>query len=168
MKKEIKQNMWNHLKMLPEYTAQYLFNECRELFNCHSYINLSQIKSDRSGKYEIDFKPNIEADEDYKNMSADDVKGIKTITLEERLLMELQYFKRTGQHLDIQNVTLCAGSRCSDGSIPCVYGRYDKLEVYDCRPDDHDDYLRARAVVLPSPLSPLILENRVAELENLK
>ncbi|MBU1173475.1 MAG: hypothetical protein KKD44_28240 [Proteobacteria bacterium] len=152
---------WNHLKMLPEYTAQYLFNECKKLFPCYSHANFSDIKSDRSGKYEIDFKPNIEADEDYKNMSANEIKekGIRGITLEERLLLELQYFRETGKHLDINDWTLCAGSRYSDGCIPAVYWFYDKLKVNYYRPDSHYDCLRARAAVplATSSFNPLLL-----------
>lgn len=59
------------------------------------------------------FKKNVEADEELKNLSANDLekRGGEYITLRERLIMELEYFKATGKHLDIYNVTLCAGSQ---------------------------------------------------------
>lgn len=147
--------MWNKLKM-KNYTAEGLFEECKKLFPCYSYNDLSKIKSDRTGEYEIKFAPNIEADEEYKNISANEIneKGIKGITLEERLLLEIQYLKETGKHLDIDNLTLCAGSRSSDGGVPYVCWRGGRLRVYGCDPGSRCDSLRARATVLPSSLSP--------------
>src|SRR3989338_3173881 len=107
-------------------THQRLFDKCKELFPSWKYTdkNLDEIiKSDRasqSGHYAIWVRDRVEADEENKNLSADDLKKRNSaeITFEERMLYELKFFKETGKHLDIKNWTLCAGSRDSDGNVP--------------------------------------------------
>lgn len=110
------------LEMKDYMTAQYLFDECKKKFQIKSYIELSDIVSDRKGNYTVYFKNNQEADEENKNKSAQDLEkeGIKGITLEERLLMELVYFEKHGKHLDVDNFTLCSGSRDCHGGVPRV------------------------------------------------
>ena len=139
---------WNILKMKSEHTAEYLFKECKKLFDCYSWIDLSKVKSDRNGDYTITFKPSIEADEEWKNISANDLpKDGKFITLPERLFMEIQYFRETGKHLDIDNWTLAAGSRYLRGSIPCVCRYRDKFRVGSCDPSRADDAFSSRSAV---------------------
>ena len=142
---------WNVLKMKPEFTAQYLYDECKNLFNSVTYFDdLSSTKSDRSGEYEITFEANVEADERWKYKSAEDLaklKDIKFITLEERLLLEIQYFKETGKHLDIDSWTLCSGSRDHDGSVPFVSWNENQFPVYYCNPGNANDVIRTRSAV---------------------
>ena len=139
---------WNILKMKSEHTAEYLFKECKKLFDCYSWIDLSKVKSDRNGDYTIEYKPNIEADEEWKNISANDLpKNRKFITLEERLQLEIQCFRATGKHLDIDNWTLCAGSRGINGHVPYVDWSGSKLRVSYCHPDNAGVYFRARPAV---------------------
>lgn len=138
---------WNVLEMKPEYTIEYLFGECEKLFPCKAWCDLNKITSDRSCIYTITFKPNIEADEENKNKSANDLKDVKTITLEERLILELQYFKATGKHLDIINWTLCAGSRGTDGHVPSASWNDYQFQVGYYRPDYSDGSIRARSAV---------------------
>lgn len=116
-------------------TIEKALAECKRLFPVWRWTdeNLDEIlTSDRTAgeSYQISFKANIEADEEYANKSANDLKGFKTITLLERLLLELQYFKETGEHLDIQNWTLCAGSRSPGGFVPRV-GWFDDRPYVD-------------------------------------
>lgn len=50
-------------------------------------------------------------------------KGItqeQSISLRERLLLEIAYFDETGEHLDLIGWTLCGGSRSAGGSVPSV------------------------------------------------
>ncbi len=110
------------------------------------------------------FKKLVEADPKNANISADNFKG-KGITLRERLLMEEQYFTETGKHLDVENITLCAGSRSADGRVPSVgWGPvYRGLCVGWSRTDDRGSYLRVRAAVTLdtfdlSPSLPDVLE----------
>lgn len=109
------------------------------------------------------FKKNIEADSELANQSADDLAktGKEYITLRERLLLEIQYFDETGNHLDIENWTLCVGSRASDGRVPSVdwgscYGEVDVGWRYAGR---RSEALRGRVAVSlkPSSLKPVPL-----------
>ncbi|MEI6238031.1 MAG: hypothetical protein WCP15_00675 [bacterium] len=105
----------------------------------------------RDGNYVVKFQRTIEADPEFKNKSAETLLGekIKGITLLERLLLELGYFLVTGNHLDVENVTLCSGSRYSDGHVPRVLWNAAYREVYVSwlSPSYSSPYLRARAVV---------------------
>ena len=105
----------------------------------------------RDGSYAIGFARKVEADEENKNLSADQLKeqNHKGITLLERLLLELGYFMATGQHLDARNITLCSGSRYSDGNVP--YGHWNsgnrKVYVYWSNPVNRNVILRSRSAV---------------------
>ena len=102
------------------------------------------------GHYAIYVRDTIEADEDLRDTSANEIakKKTATMTLLERLLLELFIFHWTGEHLDVKNVTLCAGSRDSVGGVPYVgwlAGR-DRVRISWCYADDSSGNLRARAV----------------------
>jgi hypothetical protein len=136
-------------------TPQKLYDKCAELFQCRKYTNRNldeAITSDRTaqnGAYTVWFRDRQEADEELKNLSANCLRerNISGITLEERLLFELKYFKETKGHLDIQNVTLCSGSRCVVGLAPLVGWGGDKLNVDWCSLDGASGNLRARQAV---------------------
>lgn len=104
-----------------------------------------------NGSYAIRVRDYVEADEELKNLSADDVKArtLTTETLLERLIHELKYFLETGKHLDNANWTLCAGSRYADGGVPFVYWSPDDrwLGVDWCPAGRRHGYLHPRAVV---------------------
>jgi len=138
-------------------TPQRLYDKCAEFFPCWKWADedldrvVQSERTAKDGTYAVWFRDVVEADEDLKNLSANDLKtkGIPGITLEERLLYELKYFKETGGHLDIENITLCSGSRCSDGDVPEVgwvpVGR--RLSVVWCHPVDSDPGRRSRRAV---------------------
>jgi len=136
-------------------TPQRLYDKCAEFFTCWKEANRSLdeiVQSERTAKdgaYAVWFRDVVEADEDLKNLSADDLKkmDIPGITLEERLLMELKCFKETGNHLDIANITLCSGSRDSDGYVPGVCWFVDGLLVFWCPPGYSFPRLRSRRAV---------------------
>lgn len=131
------------------------YDKCAELFPCWKWTdeNLDKIvTSDRSAKngaYAIWVRDRVEADEELKNLSANDLKnqGISGITLEERLTYELKFFKETGRHLDLNNITLCTGSRYSDGYVPHVHWYDGKLHVHWDYPDHAYGPLRSRQAV---------------------
>jgi hypothetical protein len=145
--------------MAPGFDAQhlYLFDKCKELFRAWKWTdkNLDEItKSDRNqanGTYAVWFRDRVEADEELKNLSANDLKqkNIPGITLEERLLLELFFYWKTKKHLDINNVTLCSGSRYDDGHVPHVRwnGCNDRLHVSWYYSDAAHGLLRSREVV---------------------
>ena len=125
-----------------------ILNECRKQFSVYSYLkdldkDFPPVKTNRKFKYVR------ETDEDLKNKSANELEkeGIQGITLRERLLFELEYFKREGKHLDIDNITICSGSCCSDGSVPGVDWYDGRLRIGWCAPGDCSDSLRARQAV---------------------
>jgi hypothetical protein len=138
------------IRMRKGSTAKTLIAECKQLFPVHLKLNLD-ITSDRdtTEDYEICVRERVEADEELKNRSANDLKseGIPGITLEERLQLELDYFKETGGHLDTQNITLCSGSRNALGGVPRVDWYNGRLCVLWCHPDTRNDDLRSRQVV---------------------
>lgn len=102
----------------------------------------------------VGFLRTVEADEVNKNKSARTLwaENHLGISLPERLVLEAGYFWTTGQHLDVQNITLCAGSRYRDGHIPSVdFNTYHgKVSVYRYHPDYDRAYLRSRSAV-PQP-----------------
>jgi len=137
-------------------TPQRIYDKCAELFPVWKWTdeNLDKIvTSDRLAKndaYAVWVRDRVEADEELKNLSANDLKrqNIVGITLEERLVYELKYFKEAGKHLDINNVTLCSGSHYSDGYVPIVHWHaYGKLHVNCYHPGNADGSLRARQAV---------------------
>src|SRR3989304_9001611 len=101
-------------------TPQRLYDKCGELFPCWKFagVTLDNLVtySERTSKndaYAIWVRDYVEADEEFRSLSADKIKAknITTETLEERLLHELKYFRETGEHLDMENITICTGSR---------------------------------------------------------
>jgi len=137
-------------------TLNQVWEVCKKRFPAWSYYgddldkavlinNRTTIKS-----YAIRIRDRQEADEELKNLSANQLskKGIPGITLLERLLLELKYYDETGQHLDLQNITLCNGSRFLFDRVPLVRwhdGRFDVIWFY---PADAYYGLRSRAVVV--------------------
>ncbi len=113
--------------------------------------DMDQGKEERNitKSYAIWIKDSIEVPKDLKNLSALDIEKqkIQTMTLLERRLLELFYFRLTKHHLDINSTTLCSGSRYSDGSVPGAGWSAGKFYVDWCRTSDSFSRLRARAVV---------------------
>jgi hypothetical protein len=114
------------------------FERCRRLFLCRSYVDgsldVAVCGNDRDARrtaYAVWVRDRIEADEEWRGRSADDlVKAqVAGITLLERLVYERKYFDETGLHLDHVAVTLCSGSRGAHARVPRVDW------------DDHDDHL---------------------------
>jgi len=107
-------------------------------------------QSDRN--YAIRIRERVEADEEFKDTSANSLRerGVNVITLLERLVFELKYFSETSEHLDVSNVTLCAGSRGRVGGVPYVSWRADhrgELRIDWCPPDVTSVRIRARQAV---------------------
>jgi len=151
---QIAPTLWE-IKIKEGQTIESTLEECKKLFPIWRWTgdNLDQtVNSERTSKkaYTVKVRANIESDEELKNMSADDLKekGIVGITLLERLQLEIDYFKETGEHLDIDNITSCTGSRDSDGDVPSVYWDSDnsKLRVFWYYPAHCHDRLRSREI----------------------
>lgn len=145
------------LLIIVDILLETLYAQCQKRFQCWRWTNnnLDEVvvhneRSAKTGSYAIWVKDEVEADENLRNLSANDIKSenLTTETLAERLIHELKFFDETGNHLDIINWTLCAGSRDSEGG-PHVhwYPFCDEMRIFWCLPDRRDGYLRARQAV---------------------
>jgi len=138
----------------PHQKTSELIAECKKLFSISCYYSDEELDKQfpaltkSTTRY---FEANVEADEDLKNMSANDLdkKGINGITLRERLILELEHYLETGEHLDKERIALCSGSRDSGGAVPSVSWSFGQLCVGWDHADCADDHLRARAAVNP-------------------
>jgi len=117
---------WRLLVILQGLTKNQVYDVCAKQFSCWRYtedLDMVVSKNERdpkNGTYAIWVRDTVEADEVHKNKSANMIKDadLATETLLERMIHELVYFSETGEHLDVNNVTLCSGSRYSDGDVP--------------------------------------------------
>lgn len=136
-------------------TLNKAYEACEKKFKCWKYtydLEKSVIKNDRDpakNTYAIWIRDQKEADEELRNLSSVNLKrkGIKGITLLERLVFELKFFNETGKHLDINNLTLCSGSSNSSEhelTVACQCGR---VEVDWQEVDCSGGLLRSREVI---------------------
>ena len=117
---------WRLLVILKGLTINQVYDVCASKFRCVERGNLdiaipTNERDSKTGSYAIWVRDTVEADEIHKNKSANMVKAesLKTETVLERVIHELVYFLETGEeHLDVNNITLCSGSRGSAGGVP--------------------------------------------------
>jgi hypothetical protein len=130
--------------MIPQgLTLNLVWAKCRDRFPSYSSVgedlDAAVPTSDRTSEtaYAMFLRDHVEADEENKGLSANHLARLKmrSITLLERLVLELWYNWRTGRHLDTENVTLCAGSRRSDGRVPTVAFHIGMLVIFSQNPD---------------------------------
>lgn len=136
------------------------FDASKKLFgNAWRYVDdlntVRDIVTRPKTPYVVYVKATVEADPDLASVSAEAIeqRALNVLTLGERLDLGLQHhYFFGGEHLDVENVTLCAGSRCADGDVPFVFlspaGR--KLYVDACDVRYASPPLRARAAVVPA------------------
>ena len=157
----------------PKVKTSELLAECKSLFPVWLYYKDAQLNRDFPPPKEATthyFRDVVEADEKYKDKSAEDLEkaGIVGITLRERLIMELDHFKETGGHFDVENITLCTGSRGADGSVPVADWDDGEFRVSWAYPGSSYPRLRSRERFLtldPLPSDPSSdLEARLADL----
>jgi hypothetical protein len=101
------------------------------------------------GDYAILIRDRVEPDEEPNTLAKQIAKKkIPTMTLLERLILELFYFHFTHQHLDVKDWTLCAGSRDENGDVPHVGWSSESSRFYIRRsgPDSSRGGIRARVV----------------------
>ena len=142
--------------MVPGISNNDAFEACKKQFGkAWRYVDdlntVHDVVNRPDGPYVVWVKKNVEADPDLANVSASKIEelALNTLTLRERLVLELKYFDETRQHLDINNATLCAGSRDAGGDVPGVSwrGHGAGLGVGWCRVGRADSRRRARAAV---------------------
>ena len=125
-----------------------------QVYTCANDLDATMKHHDRdakNGRYIIGFLRAVEADEENKNKSANTLASMnhKGITLPERLVLGFGYYVATNEHLDMTNITLCSGSRHSDGNVPRVYWRsaFRSVCVGWCNPDRCIGSIRSRSVI---------------------
>ena len=115
-------------------------------------IDLSRGRDAWTHSYIVRVRANweAEADEDMKNLSANDIenKKLNVLMFRERWLLGTFLFWLTGEHLDRESVTL-AGSRFRDGGVPVVgfISSDGGVGVGGYHPDGRDDDVRSRQAV---------------------
>ncbi|MEI7451593.1 MAG: hypothetical protein WCK37_00120 [Candidatus Falkowbacteria bacterium] len=135
-------------------TMNELVTAIKKRFNVNLYTKdldaLVKINDRIADKdYVVIFNISIEADKNLKNLSADKLAemNISGITLLERLFLEIFYFDQLGENLDINNWTLCSGSR-DYGGVPGVHRNLDgSITVAYFNPSYHSNIISSRAVV---------------------
>ncbi len=136
-------------------TIEQVFQKCKSKFGAwkctDTDLDQAVPTNDRTNSetYAIWVRDRQKADEELMNKSANQLaqEKIPGITLLERLIYELKYFKETGKHLDINSWALCSGSRYTGGDVPSVFWSDVKLVVYWADVDGADDCLHSREVV---------------------
>lgn len=145
---------------VPQLSAQRMFDVLTPRFNGKTWKWCSNIdeaidhakeaRTTEKGAYVVWCRPRVEADDEHKNQSANDLVelGINCMTEAERIQLEGWFHWKTGGHLDITNVTLAVGSRDLGGGVPDAYwDSGDGFYVNRCSADDRYGHLRAREVV---------------------
>jgi hypothetical protein len=141
-------------------TPNQVYKACKRNFPCFKYtedLDVTIKHNDRvpTDHYAIWVRDRQEADEELKNLSANQIRErrINTETLTERFIHGFKYWSETKKHLDERNITLCAGSRSQHGNVLSVEWFRGKLFVdwYNpvdlCNSDRSDRNLRSREVV---------------------
>jgi hypothetical protein len=151
---------------LPEYRTGYdrlivvaggmtpnrIYEAMQDLFRCLPKPNLNALieRSSRDSvqAYAILVRDLPEATEGVSGCDDPKDEPSDGITLEERLLYGIAYFRETGKHLDQQCITRCDGSRTLDGYVPYVnFNRESGVQVDSCLPTYRGPTLRRRSVV---------------------
>jgi len=135
--------------------ASRIWQKCKECFECWSYygddldgvVSIHE-RTAENGNYVICIHDCVEANWEFRNISARQIKKMKfaTMTLPERLLLELWYFWKTGKNLDFQISTLCAGSRDINVKVPRV-GGFCGVSIHQTPPGESRLNMRVRSVV---------------------
>ena len=136
-------------------TLNRVYEVMQSSFACKKYADDldSAIQNDHNPAtkhYAIWVHDGQEGEEEIKNRSGNDFqrRNVKGMTLLEGMVFGLKYWSETGKHLDVNNITLCLGSRGRCGGVPFVsWSRSsDKVSV-DCYSPGSDGPLRSREVV---------------------
>lgn len=142
----------------PALTNKKVFSVCNASF--HSHINVDDdpdtafgVGGDQhhpsQGEYAVWVRDDEHPDRELMGLSANRIvdRGYNTLTLLERMFFELVYYKETGQHLDRQTHTLCAGSRRSDCGVPSAGYNGVSFAVSKSCSSCTDPYSGARQVI---------------------
>ncbi|PIR42064.1 MAG: hypothetical protein COV30_00370 [Candidatus Yanofskybacteria bacterium CG10_big_fil_rev_8_21_14_0_10_37_15] len=122
---------WGVIRV-PELSGQKMFEVLSKRFkrsrkwcdNLDKILNIGkEARTTKNGPYAGWLRDCLEVDEKLNYLSAKDIieQKIKCVTLSERIALEGWYEWKFGHHLNIKTVSLNAGSRCVDGTVPTLY-----------------------------------------------
>ncbi|PIZ99182.1 MAG: hypothetical protein COX77_02235 [Candidatus Komeilibacteria bacterium CG_4_10_14_0_2_um_filter_37_10] len=163
----IKKNGFDRLLVIPgNITTKKVLEFCKSFFTCWFYIakNINSIIATNAREnvvtYAIWVHDRVESDKELIGMSANDLrmKKIATMTVLERLIFELKYYQETGHHLDLENPTICSGSRCFRETDDVIFDRVihihwrdrwqdESLVIDNFSETEHGNHYRAREIV---------------------
>jgi len=116
---------WRLLFIPKGMTLNFAFEICSKLFRTWKYaddLNYAVPRSIRNAQnhYAVWVRSEVEPDQEFlgKSTKQADPEMKIGITLLERIIFEIKYFTSTGDHLDIERITFCSGSRSSGGDVP--------------------------------------------------
>ncbi len=144
------------IELTGNHPLQGTMDALKEHFPCWQYTNNldeSIVRNDRdpqNGSYAVWVKDVREADDENANKSANDLskENRQSITVLERMLLEADYFFEHGEHMDQQNLTLCAGSRDYGGDVPGACWNVGKFKFFWCYPTFRYPIFRSRSMNL--------------------
>lgn len=151
----LRRDGFKRLIVVPQgMTCNFAFAKNASMFPCLAWASdLDTAVKGRNDRephrhYAIWIRGDVEPDEVFLTAHQARAFGLSCTTLLEDLLMELKYFKETGEHLNKRRITRCDGSRHSDGLVSGVswYG----VDFRVCRfnlSDYPEDNLRPRSVI---------------------
>lgn len=134
-------------------TLNRVYEACAKRFACSRFCeDLDRnVRSERTARanYAKWVRGGTESDKELSGLSADDLakKKFPTVTLLEHLLHELKHFHETESHLDVADITMCAGSRYADGKVPTTIFGKGEFRIHWCSPTDRFPRLRARRII---------------------
>ncbi|PIT88610.1 MAG: hypothetical protein COU29_02445 [Candidatus Magasanikbacteria bacterium CG10_big_fil_rev_8_21_14_0_10_36_32] len=144
---------------LGDKTLNTVIEVCKKMFLVRTYIRNDNLQSvvtfnDRDpqviGSYAVYPRANLMADIENLNLSANEIKlrSIITMTLLERLIVEVFIFWSRNKHLDEKTFTLCCGSRDLWDDVPvCGYLSGAVFQITSRVAGNYDTYYRARTVI---------------------
>jgi hypothetical protein len=118
------------LVVAPTLTVPELFVACAKKFPCYSsdldVQNLATENDRVPGEfgYAVWIRSDPDADDEYIDLRERQIRqrGVRGMTLLERMLWELRVFDQTGLHPDpAKPMTLCTGSQSANGKAPFVH-----------------------------------------------
>jgi hypothetical protein len=144
----------------PGITIERVLAQCQKYFKVWRWTNddldklTESVRSAADGLYAVWVRDRVEADEEHKNKSYNDLQkaGVPGITLLEYVLLHLQHYRVTGQHPDASNITLCTGSLYRGGGVSRAYWHpgFGKFCVSWYDRGHAPPYLRCREAVVGS------------------
>ena len=117
-------------------TCKQICDKMKKQFPCSLY---GEYNEQAKKTYNFIIQDSEEASKVYENIP-------NSITLLEYMTYHLLYFLKTKKHLDSKHITVCAGSKYPNGTIPTAMFGTKGLKIHWCNPNERNPRLRTRTV----------------------